>query len=128
MILKKRKSYFEEEVAKNRNKPEELWKALKSLGQTSDKARKPKIFLKKDGKFNLKHWKTQILSKSSTLNQPEASKKNCQMYPTNLLAKQPKPTTPRLHATFPMTELSNVSEKVIKKILISLDTSEAVGW
>ena len=68
MILKKRKSYFEEEVAQNRNKPKELWKASKSLGQSLDKARKPKIFLKKDGKFNLKHWKTQILSKSSTLN------------------------------------------------------------
>ena len=48
MILKKKKSYFEEELGKNRNKPKELWKVLKSLGLSSDKARKSKIFLKKD--------------------------------------------------------------------------------
>ena len=40
MILKKKKSYFEQELDKNRNKPKELWKALKSLGLSSDKARK----------------------------------------------------------------------------------------
>ena len=39
MILKKKKSYFEEELDKNRNKPKELWKALESLGLSSDKAR-----------------------------------------------------------------------------------------
>ena len=32
MILKKKKSYFEEELGKNMNKPKELWKTLKSLG------------------------------------------------------------------------------------------------
>ena len=31
------------------NKLKELWKALKSLGLSSDKARKSKIFLKNDG-------------------------------------------------------------------------------
>ena len=49
LILKKKKSSFEEEVGKNRNKPKELWKTLKSLGLSSDKARQSKIFLKKDG-------------------------------------------------------------------------------
>ena len=49
MILKKKKPYFEEELAKNMNKLKELWKALKSLGLSSDKARKSKIFLKNDG-------------------------------------------------------------------------------
>ena len=28
MIFKKKKSYFEEELDKNRNKPKEIWKAL----------------------------------------------------------------------------------------------------
>ena len=51
MIPEEKKSYFEEELAKNRNKPKELWKALKSLGLSSDKARKSKISLKKDGKI-----------------------------------------------------------------------------
>ena len=49
MILKKKKSYFEEELGKNGNKPKELRKTLKSLGLSSDKARQSKIYLKKDG-------------------------------------------------------------------------------
>ena len=49
MILKKNKSYFEEELDQNRNKTKELWKALKSFGLSSDKARNSKISLKKDG-------------------------------------------------------------------------------
>ena len=40
MILKKNKFYFEEELAKNRTKPKELWKTLKSVGLSSDKAKK----------------------------------------------------------------------------------------
>ena len=68
MILKKTKSYFEEELGKNRNKLKELWKVLKSLGLSLDKARKSKISHKKDGAIQLKHWKMQILSKGFTLN------------------------------------------------------------
>ena len=49
MILKKKKSYFEEEVGKNNNKPKEPWKTLKSLGLNSDKARQSKVALNKDG-------------------------------------------------------------------------------
>ena len=49
MMLKKKKSYFEEELDKNWSKPRELWKALNSLGLTSDKARQSKTSLKKDG-------------------------------------------------------------------------------
>ena len=45
MILKKKKSYFEEELGKNRNKLKELWKTLKSLSLSSEKARQSKIFL-----------------------------------------------------------------------------------
>ena len=68
MILKKKKSYFEDELCKNWNKPKELWKTLKSLGLSSDKARESSIFLKKDGAIQFEHWKTQILSNGSTLN------------------------------------------------------------
>ena len=49
MILKKKKSYFEEELAKNRNKPKELWRTLKSLGLSLDETRKSQFFFKKDG-------------------------------------------------------------------------------
>ena len=54
MTLKKKKSYFEEELGKNRNKPKEFWKTLKSLGLGSDKARQSKISLKKDGDIQFK--------------------------------------------------------------------------
>ena len=54
MILKKKKSYFEEELGRNRNKPKELWKTLKSLGLSSDKGRQSKISLKKDGAIQFK--------------------------------------------------------------------------
>ena len=49
MILKKKRSYFEEKQAQNRNKPKEIWKALKSLGLRSNKANKLKTSLNKDG-------------------------------------------------------------------------------
>ena len=39
MILKEKKSYFEEELGKNRNKPKELWKTLRSIGRSSGKAK-----------------------------------------------------------------------------------------
>ena len=48
-IPKKKKSYFEEELAKNRNQPKELWRTLKSLGLSLDKTRKSQNFFKKDG-------------------------------------------------------------------------------
>ena len=48
MVLKKKKSYSEEELDKNRNKPKELWKTLKSVGISLDKVRKSKFSLKKD--------------------------------------------------------------------------------
>ena len=47
IILKKKKSYFEE-LTENRNKPKELWKALKSLGLSSDKANKSNTSFKKN--------------------------------------------------------------------------------
>ena len=49
VILKKKKSYFEEELDKNRNKPKELQKTLMLLDLSSDEAKQSKISLKKDG-------------------------------------------------------------------------------
>ena len=55
----------------------------------------------------------------------KTSKKNWQRPTTILLAKQLKTTTPRLHANVSNDfELSNVSEEVIKKILLSFNTSK----
>ena len=44
MILKKKKFYVEEELAKNKKKLKELWKVLKSFGLSSDKAKKIKNY------------------------------------------------------------------------------------
>ena len=68
MILKRKKSYFEEELDKNRSKPKELWKALKSLVVSSDKARKSKISLQKEVTIQFEDRKAQLFSKGYTLN------------------------------------------------------------
>ena len=63
----------------------------------------------------------QILSKGSTLNYPEPSKKNCQGHLTNLLVKQPKTTTPRLHAIYPMTlNFQTYLKKMLKRFYLAL--------
>ena len=100
MILKKKKSYFEEELPNNRNKPNEFWKALKSLDLSSDKTRKSKIFLKKDGTIQF-----EALENANTF------KRFYSNLAGSLQEKLPKPpnkftsqtTTPRLHAAYPMT-------------------------
>ena len=46
-------TYIQEELYKNRNKLKELWRTLKSLGLSSDKARESKIYFKKDGAIQL---------------------------------------------------------------------------
>ena len=48
MIIKKKKSQFEEELAKSINKPKELWKTLTSLGLSSEKTNK--------SSFSQKRW------------------------------------------------------------------------
>ena len=53
-ILKKKKCYFEEKLGKNRNNPKEIWKTLKSLGLSLDKAKQSKISLKKDSAIQFK--------------------------------------------------------------------------
>ena len=78
--------------------------------------------------FNLKHWKTQILAKGSTLNQPDASKKNCQGHSTNLLVKQPKSTTPRLHAMNPVTLNFQTYLKMLKIYYLALIPVKPLEW
>ena len=68
MILKKKKSYFEEELGKNKNKPKELWKTLKSLGLSSDKTRQSKISLNKEGAIQFEVLENTNTFKVSALN------------------------------------------------------------
>ena len=128
MILKKKKSYFEEELGKNRNKPKELWKTLKSLGLSSDKARQSKISLKKDGAIqfealeNANTFKRFYSELAGGLQEklPRAPNKFTSQTTKNYYAK----TSCNISNDF---EFSNVSEEDVKKCLLSLDTSKVAG-
>ena len=128
MILKKKKSYFEEELGKNRNKPKELWKILKSLGLSSDKARQSKISLNKDGAIqfealeNANTFKSFYSELAGGLQEklPRAPNKFTSQTTKSYYAK----TSCNVSNDF---EFSNVSEEDVKKILLSLDTSKAAG-
>ena len=67
MILRKKKSCFEEEIGKNRNKPKELWKALEPLGLSSEEGDNQKFLLRRVVLFDLEQWEAQMLSRGSTL-------------------------------------------------------------
>ena len=128
MILKKKKSYFDEELGKNRNKPKELWKTLKSLGLSSDKARQLNIFYDKDGAIQF-----EALENANTFKRfdselvgglqeklPRAPNKFTSQTTKNYYAK----TSCNVSNDF---EFSNVAEEDVKKILLSLDISKAAG-
>ena len=128
MILKKKKSYYEEELGKDRNKSKELWKTLKSLGLSLDKARESKISLRKDGAIQF-----EVLENANTFKRfyselagdlqeklPSAPNKFTSLTTKNYYAK----TSCNISNDF---EFSNVSEEDIKKNLLSLDTSKTAG-
>ena len=64
IILKKKKSYLEENLATNRKKPKKLWKPSKSLVLSLDKGRKLKTNLKKGGATQFEAVVTQIFSEA----------------------------------------------------------------
>ena len=128
MMLKKKKSYVEEELGKNSNKPKELWKTLKSFGLSSDKAKQSKISLNKDGAIqfealeNANTFKRFYSELAGGLQEklPRAPNKFTSQTTKNYYAK----TSCNVSNDF---EFSNVSEEDVKKILRSLDTSKAAG-
>ena len=128
MVLEKKKSYFEEKLGKNRNKPKELWKVLESLGQSSEKARRLKIFLKKDGTIQF-----EALENANTFKRfyselagglqgklPRAANKFTSQTTKNYYSK----TSRKVCNDF---EFSHISGESIKKILLNLNTSKAAG-
>ena len=110
------------------NKPKELWKTLKSLGLSSDKARQSKISLNKDGAIqfealeNANTFKRFYSELAGGLQEklPRAPNKFTSQTTKNYYAK----TSCNVSNDF---EFSNVSEEDVKKILLSLDTSKAAG-
>ena len=127
MILNEKRSYVEEELGKNRKKSKELWKTLKSLGLSSDKARQSKISLKKDGAIqfealeNANTFKRFYSELAGDLQEklPGAPNKFTSQTTKNYHAK----TSCNVSNDF---EFSNVFDYV-KNILLNLDTSKAAG-
>ena len=122
MILKK--SSFEGELGKNRNKTKELWKTLKSLGLSSDKARQSNIYLNKDGatqfkRFTFKRFYSELAGGLQE-KMPRAPKKITSQITKNYYAK----TSCNVSNDF---EFSSVSQEDAKRILLSLDTSKTAG-
>ena len=105
-----------------------MWKTLKSLGLSSDKARQSTIALKKDDAIQFEE-----LEKANTFKRfyseldgglqeklPKVTNKFTSQKTTNYYAK----TSWNVSSDF---EFSNVCEEDVKKILISLDTSTTAG-
>ena len=107
MILKKKKSYFEEELGKNRNKPKELWKTLKALGLSSDKARQSKISLNKDGAIQFEALENANTFKRFYSELAGGLQEKLPRAP-NKFNSQLKATMPRLHATHPNTKYQQI--------------------
>ena len=85
-----RKSHIRKRnLTKNRSKPKELSKALKSPNLSSNKDNQTSLLMKMVH-FNSRHQKRELFSKNSILNQLEISKKNYQNRPANLSGTQPK--------------------------------------
>ena len=118
MILKKKKSYFEEELGKNRNKPKELWKTLKSLGLSSDKARQSKISFNKDGAIQFEALENTNTFKRFYSELAGGLQENLSRAPTKFTSRTTKnyfaKTSCNISNNF---EFSNISEEDIKKIL-----------
>ena len=128
MILKKKKSYFEEELGKNRNKPKELWKTLKALGLSSDKARQSKISLNKDGAIQFEALENANTFKRFYSELAGGLQEKLQRAPNRFASQENKNYYAKTSCNVSnIFEFSNVSEEDIKKMLISLDTSKVTG-
>ena len=127
MILKRKKSYFEEELDKSR-KPKELWKALKSLVVRSDKARKSKISPQKDVTIQFEGLERAIIFKRLYSELTGDLEEKLSKAPNKLTSQTIKSYYAKTSCNVPYDfQLPNVSEEVIKNILLSLGTSKVAG-
>ena len=126
MILKKKKSYFEE-LGKNRNKPKELWKTLKSLGLSSDKTRQSKISLKKDGAIQYEALENPNTFKRFYSELAGGLQEKLPRAP-NRFTIQTKTTTPRLYATYPMTLNFQTYLKMFKRFYLASIPVKPLEW
>ena len=128
MILKKKKSYFEEELGKNRNKPKELSKTLKSLSLSSDKARQSKISFNKDGAIQFEALENAYTFKRFYSELAGGLQEKLPRAPNKFTSQ----TTRNYYTKTSFyvsnhSEFSNISEEVVEKILLSLNKSKTAG-
>ena len=129
MILKKKKSYFEEELGKNRNKPKELWKTLKSLGLSSDKARQSKISLKKDGAIYFQTLKNANTFKSFYSELAGGFQEKLPRAPNKFTSQKTKNYYARLHATYPVTlNFRTYLKKMLKRFYLASIPGKPLEW
>ena len=126
MILMKNKSYFEEELG--RNKLKELWKTLKSLGLSSDKARQSKISLNKDGAIQFEALENKNTFKRFYFELAGGLQEKLSRAPNKFTSQTTKTNYPKTSCNVSNDfEFSNVSEEDVKNTLLTLDTSKATG-
>ena len=128
IILKKEKSHFAEERAKNRRKPKELWKTLKSLSLSSDKARQSKISIKAYGATQIEAQENVNTFKRFYSELAVGLQEKLPRAPNKFIRQTTKNYYPKTLCNISNDfEFSNVSEEDVKKILLSLDTSKAAA-
>ena len=129
MILTKNKSYLEEELCKNRNKPKELWKTLKSLGLSSDKARKSKISLNKDGSIQFEALENANTFKRFYSELAEGLQEKLPRAPNRFTSQTTKTATPRLYAMYPVTlNFQTYLKKMLKRFYLASIPVKPLEW
>ena len=129
MILKKKKSYFQEELGKNRNKPKELWNTLKSLGLSSEKAKQSKISLKKDGAIQFEALENANTFKRFYSELAEGLQEKLPRAPNRFTSQTTKTATPRLYAMYPVTlNFQTYLKKMLKRFYLASMPVKLLGW
>ena len=129
MILKKKKSYFEEELDKNRKKAKEFWKALKSLGQSLGWARKSKISLKKDGAVQFEALESTNTFKRFYSELAGGFQEKLPKAPNKFTSKTTKSNYAKTSCNVSNNfEFSNVSEKSLKRFYLDSIPIKPLEW
>ena len=127
IILKKKKSYLEENLATNRKKPKKLWKPSKSLVLSLDKGRKLKTNLKKGGTTQFEAVVTRIFSEAwlwISWRPPKKIAQGTSKFTGQITKNCYAKTSCNVFHHF---ELSNILAEVIIKILLMFDTRKSTG-
>ena len=116
-------------LGKSRNKSKELRKTLKSLGLSSEKVRQSKISLKKDGAIQFEALENANTFKRFYSELAGGLQEKLPRAPNKFLVKQPKTTTPRLHAAYPMAlNFQTYLKKMLKRFFLASIPVNPLEW